>query len=193
MENMGTKRTTRIFGVLCGTCLVFGFVHGRTGSPAMASDEQLPVPEVHGTWQTGQLHARPIERTRFKSQDGTPERAATAQRPASTERTVAKDAQIVKETVAGAAARKALPWVAGTLALAGLALVAYGFWTRRRPLPHRMASSITRLQISEVGLNSSGQRSSHTRLALNLVQREMPLLDVSFGDHQEEQNTRRAA
>jgi hypothetical protein len=191
---MSTKRAARIFGVLGGICLVFGLVHGQTGSPAMAADEQLPVPEVQGTWQTGQLSARPIERMRFKSQDVTPKGAAAAQpRPTSTERAVAKDAEILKETVAGAAARKAMPWVAGTLALAGLAMVAYGFWPRRRPLPHQIACSITRLQISEAAHNSSGQRSSRTKLALNLVQREMPLLDVSFGDHPEEQNTRRAA
>ncbi len=183
---MSTKRTAGIFGVLCGTCLVFGLMHGRTGTPAMADDGQLPVPEVQGTWQPQSLQPRPIERTRSKSDEKTPKTATKARRPVSTERPVVKDTQPVKETVAGIATRKALPWVAGTLALAGLAMVLYGLWTRRRPLPNQIARSITHLQASEAG-HSNGQRFAHARLAASLMQREMPPLKVSFSDHREEQ------
>ena len=103
-----------------------------------------------------------------------------------------KDSQPVKETVVGVAARKALPWVAGTLALLGLALVACSLWIRRRPAPNQIARSITRLQASEAG-QGSGQRPAHARLASSLAQGEMPPLKVSFSEHQEEQATRRAA
>jgi hypothetical protein len=182
-----------MFGVLCGICFVFGLVHGQTGIPARADDGQLPAPEVQGTWQPAQLQVRPIERTRVKI-DGKPQAGATAapRHPASTERPVAKDGQLLRETAAGAAARQALPWVAGTLALAGLALVVFGLWTRRRPLPHQVARSITRLQVSEAG-QGNGQRPARARLALSLLQTEMPPLEVSFDDLQDEQPTRRAA
>ena len=60
---MSTKRAARIFGVLCGTCFVFGLMYGPTDIPAMADDGQLPVPEVQGTWQPDSHRLRPIERT----------------------------------------------------------------------------------------------------------------------------------
>ncbi len=98
----------------------------------------------------------------------------------------------MKETIAGAAARKALPWVVGGLALAGLVMVGVGLWARRRPLPNQIALSITRLQVSEGG-RSSGHPPARAKLALSLVRTEMPTLEASFGDHQEEPNARRAA
>ncbi len=189
---MSTKRTTRIFGILCGTCLVFGGMYGQTGISARADDGELPAPEVHGTWQPQQLGDRPVERTRIKSDDKTPARATTAQRPASTQRPVVKDAQPARDTIAGAVARKALPWVAGTLACVGLVMVVYGLWPRRRPVSHQVACSITRLQASEAA-RSSGQRSPRARLALSLVQTDMPPLKVPLADQPEEQETRRAA
>jgi hypothetical protein len=97
----------------------------------------------------------------------------------------------LKETAAGAVARKALPWVAGILALAGLAMVMFGFRGRRRSLSNQMARSMTLLQVSEAAPATS-PRSSQPKLVSNLVRTEMPPLEI-FAEHQKEQPTRRAA
>jgi hypothetical protein len=191
---MGTKRRAGIVGVLCGTCLVFAVMLGRTGI-ARAGDGEVPPPKVEGTWQEEHVRFQPVERTPYKRDDGAAKGAAAAHQPsASTKRSILPE-EPLKETVAGVVARQALPWVAGILALAGVVMVAYGFWARRRPSSHQMARSITRLQISEVAA-VNGPRSAHAKLAGNLVRTEMPPLEI-FADHQTDHRTeqpkRRAA
>ena len=112
---MGTKRRAGIVGVLCGTCLVFAVMLGRTGI-ARAGDGEVPPPEVEGSWQEEHVRFQPVERTPYKRDDGAAKGAAAAHQPsASTKRSILPE-EPLKETVAGVVARQALPWVAGILA-----------------------------------------------------------------------------
>ena len=76
---MATKRMVRIVGVLCGICLVSGGMQGRIGTAARASDGQLPIPEVHDTWQEQKIRFVPVERTLSKSNNQAAKKAATAE------------------------------------------------------------------------------------------------------------------
>jgi hypothetical protein len=179
---MGTKRTAKIVGVLCGIFLVFG-MRGRIVI-AGGGEGESAVPKVEGTGQEQREHFEPVQRIGYKTDPKDAQLAAT------TKRSLFPEAPL-KETVAGVVARKALPWVAGILGLAGLVMVVFGFLSRRRPSPNQMARSMTLLRVSDAA-PATGTRSSQPKLASNLVRTEMPPLEI-FADRPKEPPTRRAA
>jgi hypothetical protein len=127
-----------IMAALAAVLLTFSICSltlGARGAHAVANDSQgLFIPEVDENWNVSHTAAQNRYQSPSPSRSESNVTASTtaSQRHAAADRRAKEkgNAEIARETEAAGFVRTVLPWLAGTFAVFGLAMVIYGLSTR---------------------------------------------------------------